>query len=131
MECAVEELKYALIIKFLFLKLSINVLRTIIKTHGFSEVPMINFMYNYQVFSLYLANEKDYLHAWAQEVWIIVGCQFWLLNWSIDFNLKKESPQVAQWIFYLVYLCFCTGWIVCWWTILYRLKYYRCTNRIK
>ncbi|KAK3184522.1 hypothetical protein Dsin_031808 [Dipteronia sinensis] len=67
MERAAEDLKYALVLKFLSSRPSIDVLRVqIIKTWGFSDVPMISFMDDLHVL-LHLANEKDYIHAWARE----------------------------------------------------------------
>lgn len=47
---------------------------------------MISFMYDYQVL-LHLANEMDYLHAWAREGRMVAGCQFQLFNW----HFKKSG----------------------------------------
>lgn len=59
---------------------------------------MITFIDKFYVL-LHLANKRDYLHAWTREVRVVAGCQFRLFNWSIDFNVRKESSVVVQWIF--------------------------------
>ncbi|KAK1549214.1 hypothetical protein Q3G72_014050 [Acer saccharum] len=101
MDKAVEDLKHALVLKFLSSRPLIDVLRVqIIKTWGFSKVPMISFMDNHHVL-LHLANEKDYIHAWAREGRVVAGCQFRLFNWSANFDVNKESSIVPQWIFLL------------------------------
>lgn len=74
MDRAAEDLKFALVLKFLSKRPSIDVLRLkIIKMWGFSEVPMISFMDDYHVW-LHLANEKDCLHAWMREGRVVAGC---------------------------------------------------------
>lgn len=66
-ESAIENLKFALVIKFLSRRPPIDdISQIIIKAWGFSVMSMINFMDKFHVF-LYLANEKYYLHAWARE----------------------------------------------------------------
>ncbi|KAK3188863.1 hypothetical protein Dsin_028424 [Dipteronia sinensis] len=99
MERAAEDLKYALVLKFLSSRPSIDVLRVqIIKTWGFSDVPMISFMDDRHVL-LHLANKKDYIHAWAREGKVVVGCQFRLFNWFANFDVNKEPSIAPQWIF--------------------------------
>ncbi|XP_035546552.1 uncharacterized protein LOC118348611 [Juglans regia] len=99
MEKAAEDLKFALVLKFLSSRPSIDVLRkNIIKTWGFSEVPMISFMNDFHVL-LHLANEKDYLHAWAREGRVVAGVPFRLFNWSMGFDLEREPSIEEQWIF--------------------------------
>ncbi|KAF5445102.1 hypothetical protein F2P56_034180 [Juglans regia] len=99
MERAAKDLKFALVLKFLFARPSIDVLRRqIIQSWGLSEVPMISFMDNYHVL-LHLANEKDYVHAWAREGRLVAGCQFRLFNWSVNFDVNKEPSIVPQWIY--------------------------------
>ncbi|XP_042958005.1 uncharacterized protein LOC122293494 [Carya illinoinensis] len=94
-----KELKYALVLKFFSKRPSIDVLRRqIIKSWGFSEVPIISFMDELHVL-LHLANEKDYLHAWAREGRYVAGCSFRLFNWTADFNVKKEPSIAPQWIY--------------------------------
>ncbi|KAI9185127.1 hypothetical protein LWI28_004452 [Acer negundo] len=94
MERATEDLKHALMLKFLTSRPSIDVLRVqIIKTWGFSEVPMISFIDNHHVL-LHLANEKDYILAWARERRVVAGCQFRLFNWSANFDVNKEPSIV-------------------------------------
>ncbi|KAI9176278.1 hypothetical protein LWI28_000684 [Acer negundo] len=101
MERAVEDLKHTLVLKLLSSRPSIDVLRVqIIKTWGFSEVSMIIFMDNHHVL-LHLANEKDYIHAWAREGRVVDGCQFRLFNWFANFDVNKEPSIVPQWIFLL------------------------------
>lgn len=65
----------------------------IIKTWGFKEVSIVSFM-DYSHVLLHLANEQDYLHAWAREGRVIVECQLRLFNWSVEFNVNKE-PSLA------------------------------------
>lgn len=99
MDRAAKDLKFALVLKFLLTRPSIDVLRLkIFKTWGFSEVPMISFMDEYNVL-LNLANEKYYLHAWVRERRVVAGCQFHLFNWTVVFYVKKESSIASQWIF--------------------------------
>ncbi|KAI9169549.1 hypothetical protein LWI28_013929 [Acer negundo] len=99
MERAIEDLKHDLVLKFLSSRPSIDVLRVqIIKTWGFSKVPMISFMVNHHVL-LHLANEKHYIHAWAREGRVVAGCQFQIFNWSANFDVNKEPSIVPQWIF--------------------------------
>lgn len=94
MDRVAEDLKFTLILKFLSSRPSIDVLQCqIIKTWGFSEVPMISFMDDFHVL-LHLANEKDYLHAWAREGRVVASCQFCLFNYSVNFDVKKE-PSIA------------------------------------
>lgn len=50
---------------------------------------MVSFMDKYHV-SLHMPNERDYIHVWAREWRVIAGCQFWLFNWFVDFDVKKE-----------------------------------------
>lgn len=58
MDQAVEDLKFTLVLKFLPSRLAIDVIRVqIIKTLGFSEVPMISFMDEFHVL-LHLKNQK-------------------------------------------------------------------------
>lgn len=96
---ATEELKFALVLKFCSKRPSIDALRLqIIKTWGFCEVPMVIFMDEFHVL-LHLANEKDYLHAWAREGRFVAGCQFRLFNWSVDFDVNKEPSIAPQWIY--------------------------------
>lgn len=61
---------------------------------------MINFMDDFHVL-LHLANEKDYLHAWATKGSVVAGYQFRLFNWWVVFYVKKELPIAPQWIFLL------------------------------
>lgn len=71
-----EDLCFSLVLKFTTWRPSIDIVwKQIIKTWGFLEMPMINFMDNYHVL-LHLANERDYVHAWAQEGRVVAGCQF-------------------------------------------------------
>lgn len=85
-------------LKFISKRPPIDTLKAhIIKSYNFMEVPMITFIDKFYVL-LHLANKRDYLHAWVREV-RVVGCQFRLFNWSIDFNVRKESSVVVQWIF--------------------------------
>lgn len=59
---AAEDLKYALVLRFLSRRPSINILRrSIIKSWSFFEVPMISFMDDFHIL-LDLSNEGDYLH---------------------------------------------------------------------
>lgn len=63
MDRVAEDLRFALILKFVLAKPSIVVLRKqFIKTWGFVEVPMISFINNYHVL-IHLTNENDYFHA--------------------------------------------------------------------
>lgn len=74
MDRVAKDLRFALILKFISVRPSIDVLRKqIIKTWGFAEVLMINFLDNYHVL-LYLTNENDYFHIWPREGRIMVGC---------------------------------------------------------
>lgn len=59
---------------------------------------MISFMDKFHVL-LHLLNKRDYLHAWATEGRVAVGCQYRLFNWSMDFNVNKEPSVTTQWIF--------------------------------
>lgn len=77
-----EDSKFALVLKFLSKRPSIDVLcLKIIQTWGFMEASMVSFMDDFHML-LHLANEKDYLHAWAREGRVVVACQFQLFNWS-------------------------------------------------
>lgn len=55
---------------------------------------MISSMDNHHVL-LHLALERDYLHAWAHEGRMVIGCNFWFFNWSIDFDTQKEPEMAA------------------------------------
>lgn len=68
MEKVVEDLKFALVLKFSIWRPPIDVIgQKVIKSWDFMEVPMISFMDNHNVL-MHLASKKDYLHAWAQRV---------------------------------------------------------------
>lgn len=65
---------------------------------GIFSGAYISFMDAHHVL-LHLANEKDYLHAWAREGRVVAGCAFHLFNWNIDLDVQKEPLIEAQWIF--------------------------------
>ncbi|KAI9184707.1 hypothetical protein LWI28_000187 [Acer negundo] len=99
MERAIEDLKLALVLKFLSSRPSIDVLRVqIIKTWGFSEVSMINFMDNNHVL-LHLANEKDYilLGQEKEEWWLDVNSDFLTAShrarMCVEVNLHEEVVE--------------------------------------
>lgn len=112
MDKVAEDLKFALVLKFLAKHHSIDELRlNIIKTWDFKEVPMLSFMNLFHALQ-HLVNERDYLHAWAREIRVIVGCQFRLYNWFMNFDVNKEPSMVVQYI-YLPGLSLMLYWLDC------------------
>lgn len=86
----VEDLKFALILKFYAWRPPTDVIwQQISKCCSFLEVLMIRLMDRHSVL-LHLILERDYIHAWAWEGCVVVGCAFRLFNWLIDFDVQKE-----------------------------------------
>lgn len=47
----------------------------------------------------HLMLERDYIHTCAREGRMVVGCSFWLFNWTDDFAIRKEQVTATQWPF--------------------------------
>lgn len=81
-EKIVEDVKYALALKFVVHRPSIELLRQHIFTlWGFLKKPnVLCSMYNKHVL-LQLMLKRDYMHSWAREGRMVVGYSFRLFNW--------------------------------------------------
>ncbi|XP_031287891.1 uncharacterized protein LOC116146622 [Pistacia vera] len=94
-----EDLKFALVMKFMRLRHSIDKLRLhVVKNWGLIEIPQISFMDDYHIL-IHMKNERDFIHGWTREGRSVEGNPFLLFKWTRDFDLKKESPLAPQWIF--------------------------------
>ncbi|KAK2648879.1 hypothetical protein Ddye_016368 [Dipteronia dyeriana] len=96
---AAEEYKYAIVMKFLGVRPSIDVIRlNVAKTWSSVEILMISFMDDYHVL-IQMKNERDFVQGWVREGRVMEGNSFRLFKWTKDFDLRKESPLAPQWIF--------------------------------
>ncbi|XP_042959294.1 uncharacterized protein LOC122294521 [Carya illinoinensis] len=96
---AADEFRYALVMKFMKSRPSIDKIRlTVVKTWGLTEVPTISFMDEFHVL-IHMKNERDFVHGWAREGRTMEGLPFRLFKWTKDFDVQKESPLAPQWIF--------------------------------
>lgn len=96
---AAEDFRYALVLKFLRSRPSIDVIwLAVVKTWVLLEIPTISLMDAHHVF-IKLNSERDFVHAWAREGRVTDGCMFRLFRWTKDFDPKKEPSSIPQWIF--------------------------------
>lgn len=76
----IEDMKYALVLKFLVPRPPIDILRQHInRSWRFLEALTISFMDKQHIF-LYLVSERDYMHTCEREGRMVVGCSFHLFN---------------------------------------------------
>lgn len=91
MNRAAEDLRFDLMLKFLKFRPSIDKIRIeVVKTWGFSKIPMISIMDDYHVL-VQLRNERVLVHGLAREGRIIAGCSFCAFRWHKDFDMAKET----------------------------------------
>ncbi|KAJ0088691.1 hypothetical protein Patl1_32423 [Pistacia atlantica] len=96
---AAEDLKFALVMKFMRVRPSIDKLHLhVVKNWGLIEIPQISFMDDYHIL-IHMKNERDFIHGWTREGRYVEGNPFRLFKWTRDFDLEKESPLAPQWIF--------------------------------
>ncbi|XP_040996161.1 uncharacterized protein LOC121242352 [Juglans microcarpa x Juglans regia] len=101
MSKAVEDLRFALVLKFLRQRPSIDRVRlAIVKTRGLLEIPTVSFMDNYHVL-VQMGSERDFVHGWAREGRTMDGYSFRIFCWTREFDLKAELDVAAQWVFLL------------------------------
>lgn len=94
-----EDFRYALIVKFLSSRPSIDWIRvTIVKTWGLLEVPVVSHMDALHVL-VQMQNEGDFIHAWAREGRLVDGASFGLFKWTPNIDFHRESSLAPQWIF--------------------------------
>ncbi|KAL6012688.1 hypothetical protein ACLOJK_003177 [Asimina triloba] len=68
-----EEYKFAIVMKFLRVRPSIDVIRLkVVKKWGLIEIPIISFMDDFHVL-IQMKNERDFMHGWAREGRVMVG----------------------------------------------------------
>lgn len=78
------------------LDFSIDVLRhTMFKSWALQWHRSSAFMNDFHVL-LHLNNERNSLHAWTWEGKVVARCQFWMFNWSLDFDVQKVPFGVAK-----------------------------------
>lgn len=64
---AAEEFRYALVMKFMRFRPSIDKIRlNVVKTWGLQEISTISFMDDYHVL-IHMKSERDFVHGWAHE----------------------------------------------------------------
>lgn len=89
---AIEEIRFALVLKFVHSRPLIDDIRlSMIKTWGLHEIPVINFMDEHHVLII-MQSEQDFMHGWAKEGRSILGYGFRMFRWTKNFDLRKESP---------------------------------------
>ncbi|KAL6005451.1 hypothetical protein ACLOJK_006018 [Asimina triloba] len=73
---AADEFRYALVMKFMKTRHSIDKIRlTVVKTWGLIDVPTISFMDEFHVL-IYMKNERDFVHGWTCEGRTVEGLPF-------------------------------------------------------
>ncbi|KAL5973702.1 hypothetical protein ACLOJK_030358 [Asimina triloba] len=88
---AVEDYKFAIVMKILRVQPSINVIRlNVVKKRGLVEIPTISFMNDYHVL-IQMKNERDFVHGWAREGRVMKGYSFRLFKWTKDFDLHNQK----------------------------------------
>ncbi|KAJ0103212.1 hypothetical protein Patl1_06268 [Pistacia atlantica] len=96
---AAEDLKFALVMKFMRVRPSMDKLCLhVVKNWGLIEIPQISFKDDYHIL-IHMKNERDFVHGCTREGRSVEGNSFRLFKWTKDFDIKKESPLAPQWIF--------------------------------
>lgn len=73
---AVEEYKFAIVMKFMRVWPSIDVIRlNVVKKWGLVEIQTISFMDDYHVL-IQMKNERDFVHGWVREGRVMDGNTF-------------------------------------------------------
>lgn len=96
---AVEDFHFALFLKFVRTRPAIDDIRLAnVKSWGLLDIPMGSVMDDHHVL-VKIQSERDFVHGWARESRLIVGCVFRLFRWTKGFYLHKKSTLAPQWIF--------------------------------
>ncbi|CAA3023806.1 Hypothetical predicted protein [Olea europaea subsp. europaea] len=67
---------------------------------GLKEIPIIGIMDAVYVL-IQLKNEIDFCRVWARKGRSLMGANFGMFKWALDFAPKKEPSIATQWIFLL------------------------------
>lgn len=92
-----EPFQLALVGKFSFGRLSIDIIRKFFVSLGLKGSCQVSLLDNQHVL-IKLSLEEDYSRIWVQQTWYVSGWGMRIFKWSTDFRCSVESPIVPVWV---------------------------------